>query len=50
MKILVCDDNRNFATVVGNFLSSQSDMEVVDVASNGKEALDKIIKYQPKVR
>ena len=49
MKILVCDDNRNFATIVGNFLSSQSDMEVVDVASNGKEALDKIIKYQPDV-
>jgi two-component system response regulator (stage 0 sporulation protein A) len=49
MKVLVCDDNRNFATIVSNFLSSQSDMEVVDVASNGKEALDKIIKYQPDV-
>ena len=49
MKVLVCDDNRNFATIVSNFLSSQSDMEVADVASNGKEALDKIIKYQPDV-
>ena len=49
MKVLVCDDNRNFTNIVSNFLSSQNDMEVVDVALNGKEALDKIIKYQPDV-
>ena len=49
MKVLVCDDNRNFTNIVSNFLSSQSDMEVVDVALNGKDALDKIIKYQPDV-
>lgn len=49
MKVLVCDDNKNFAGIVSNFLSSQKDMEVVDIALSGKEALDKIIKYQPDV-
>lgn len=49
MKLLICDDNRNFASAVGNFLSSQNDMEVVDIALNGREALEKIIKCQPDV-
>ena len=49
MKILVCDDNKNFTNIVSNFLASQNDMEVVDVAVNGKEALDKIQKTQPDV-
>ncbi len=49
MKVLVCDDNKNFAGIVSKFLSSQKDMEVVDVALNGKEAFDKIIKCQPDV-
>ena len=49
MKVLVCDDNKNFAGIACKFLDSQKDMEVVDVALNGKEALDKIIKCQPDV-
>lgn len=49
MKVLVCDDNKNFAGIVSKFLSSQKDMEVIDVALNGKEAFDKIIKCQPDV-
>ena len=39
MKVLICDDNKNFATIVSNFLSSQNDMEVIDIAFNGKDAL-----------
>ena len=42
MKVLDCDDNRNFTSVVCNFLASQNDVEAVDVAVNGKEAYDKI--------
>ena len=49
MKVLVCDDNKNFTGIVSNFLASQSDIEVVGVAANGKEAVDKIIKIQPDV-
>ena len=49
MKVLVCDDNKSFTGIVSNYLASQNDMEVVDVAVNGKEAVDKIIKTQPDV-
>lgn len=49
MKVLVCDDNKSFAGIVGKFLSSQDNMEIVDIAINGKEAVDKIIKNKPDV-
>lgn len=49
MKVLVCDDNRKFSSVVCNFLASQSDVEVVDTAVNGKEAYDKIIENEPDI-
>ena len=49
MKVLICDDNKNFTETVSNFLSSQSDIEVVDVAVNGRDTVEKIIRYQPDV-
>jgi len=49
MKVLVCDDNKSFTGIVSNFLASQDDMEVVDVALNGKEALEKILNTHPDV-
>ena len=49
MTVLVCDDNKNFTGIVSNFLASQNDMEVVDVAVNGKEAIVKIIQNKPDV-
>jgi len=49
MKVLVCDDNRNFTNIVSNFLSSQNDMDVVGIAVNGKEAVEKIIQNKPDV-
>jgi len=49
MKVLVCDDNKNFTGIVSNFLASQNDMEVVDIALNGKEAVEKIIQNKPDV-
>lgn len=49
MKVLVCDDNRNFTSVVCNYLASQNDVEAVDVAVNGKEAYDKIINNNPDI-
>ena len=42
MKVLVCDDNKNFTGIVSNFLASQSDIEVVGVAANGKRLLIKL--------
>jgi len=49
MKVLVCDDNKNFTGIVSNFLASQNDVESVDVAINGKEAVEKIIQDKPDV-
>ena len=49
MKVLVCDDNKNFTNIVSNFLASQNDMEVVETAVNGKEAIEKIIQSKPDV-
>ena len=49
MKILVCDDNKNFTGIVSKYLDSQNDMDVVGIAVNGKEAIDKIMKNQPDV-
>ena len=49
MKVLVCDDNKNFTGIVSNFLATQNDMEVVDIAVNGKEAFEKIMQNKPDV-
>ena len=46
MKVLVCDDNKSFTNTVSTFLASKSDVEMVDTALNGKEALDKIFNNQ----
>lgn len=49
MKVLVCDDNRNFTNVVSRVLESQNDIEMVGIAVNGREAVDKIIELKPDV-
>ena len=49
MKVLIGDDNRNFTESVSKFLNSQEDIEVVGVASNGRETVEKILEYKPDV-
>ena len=49
MKVLICDDNKNFTNVVNRVLEAQSDIEVVGIAVNGREAVDKIIELKPDV-
>jgi len=49
MKILICDDNKNFTDTVSKFLDSQEDIEVVGTAINGRDAVEKIIYYRPDV-
>lgn len=49
MKVLICDDNRIFNKILNNFLSAQEDMEVVGIAVNGKDALEKIAQTLPDV-
>ena len=39
LKVLIADDNREFAEILGEFISSQPDMEVCGVAFNGNDVL-----------
>ncbi|ONI38169.1 sporulation transcription factor Spo0A [Candidatus Epulonipiscium fishelsonii] len=49
IKIGLADDNRDFREILKVFIDKQGDMEVVGVASNGKEAVELIIEKQPDV-
>ena len=49
IKIIIADDNLEFATTFEKFLNEEEDMEVVAVAKDGVEAYDKIIDLKPDV-
>ena len=49
IKILVADDNREFAGTLINYLSKEDDMEVVEVARDGNEAFEKIVSTKPDI-
>jgi DNA-binding NarL/FixJ family response regulator len=48
-RVLVADDNRSFAAVLSRFIASQSDMDVVGLATSGSEALTMAASLQPDV-
>ena len=49
IKVLVADDNRDFATTLISYLSNEDDMEVVEVAKDGNEAFEKIVATRPDI-
>ena len=49
IKVLVADDNREFASTLISYLSKEDDMEVVEVARDGNEAFEKIINTKPDI-
>lgn len=49
IKILIVDDNAAFVQLLKNFLSSESDIEVVGEASDGETALGQAKKLQPDI-
>ena len=49
IRVLVADDNKDFATTLVNYLSVEDDIEVVYVARDGEEALEKIISEKPDI-
>jgi two-component system, response regulator, stage 0 sporulation protein A len=49
LKILLADDNYEFADILADFISSQKDMEVCGVAHNGNEVLDLVRDKKPDV-
>lgn len=49
IKILIVDDLKTSQQVLKSFLELESDFEVVDLASDGKEAIQKVEQYKPDV-
>lgn len=49
IKVLIIDDNRDFAKMVEEFLSKKADLQVVGVGHNGAEALDLLATVKPDV-
>lgn len=49
IKVLLADDNKDFCDIVVNYLQKQEDMQVVDVAMDGIDAMNKIREYRPDV-
>lgn len=45
-KILVADDNRDFANLLTRYINTQQDMEVVETVYDGKEALETLKKEE----
>jgi two-component system response regulator (stage 0 sporulation protein A) len=49
LKVLIADDNREFAEILKEFLSSQPDMEVCGLAFNGMEVVEQVRDKEPDV-
>lgn len=49
IKVLVVDDSALMRKIISDMINSEVDMEVVDIARNGKDLLDKIEKVNPDV-
>jgi len=49
MKVLICDDNKEFVSMIYEFLSTQEGIDVVGIAYDGNETLEKIKELSPDV-
>jgi len=49
IKVLVVDDSALMRKIISDMIDSEIDMEVVDIAKNGQDLLDKIYKVKPEV-
>jgi len=47
--VLIADDNKDFCDIISQYLSRQDDLEVIGVAHDGIETLNKVKRYQPDV-
>ncbi len=49
IKVLIADDNREFADLLSEYLQIQSDLDIVGIAYNGQEALNMVERTRPDV-
>ncbi|SMB94943.1 response regulator receiver protein [Desulfonispora thiosulfatigenes DSM 11270] len=48
-KLLIADDNKDFCEILSDFFSEDQNIEIVGIANNGVEAIDKIKELNPDV-
>jgi len=49
IKVVMADDNLLFCEIISNYLQTQPDIELIDIAHDGLEAIEKIKKFKPHV-
>ncbi len=49
IKIVIADDNKEFSSILSDFLKGQNDFEIVGIAKDGLEAVKLVTNYQPDV-
>ena len=49
IKVVIADDSTFLRNVISRIISDNENIEVVDFAKNGKQAIEKVITYQPDV-
>ncbi|MDE6201255.1 MAG: sporulation transcription factor Spo0A [Clostridiales bacterium] len=49
IRVMVCDDNAEFVASIKSHFSTSDKIELVDVAIDGKQALDKLVTVRPDV-
>lgn len=49
VKVLVVDDSALMRRIISDMINSQDDMEVIDIARNGQDLLEKLKRYNPDV-
>jgi two-component system, response regulator, stage 0 sporulation protein A len=49
IKVCIVDDNRELVSLLGDYISSQDDMEIAGIAHNGQECLEMLEEVDPDV-
>ncbi|MFL0246805.1 protein-glutamate methylesterase/protein-glutamine glutaminase [Candidatus Clostridium stratigraminis] len=49
IKVLVVDDSALMRKIISDMINSEQDMEVIDIARNGEEMLEKALKHNPDI-
>lgn len=49
IKVLVVDDSALMRKIISDMINSQQDMVVIDIARNGEEMLEKVLKHNPDI-
>lgn len=46
-RVLIADDNKDFCSILNEYLSTQDDIEIVGIANDGLDALDQVSEKSP---